>query len=125
MAVHAPGMRQRFVAATAQLEDGTPVVSVMGDVDLATAPLLERTLVEVTEAGKGEVVVDLTGCSFLDAGGLRALVATRSRLKKLGPIARARPFESERDADISDHALRRVVRDLPLAGRGRPPQRQR
>ena len=81
MAVHAPGMRQRFVAATAQLEDGTPVVSVMGDVDLATAPLLERTLVEVTEAGKGEVVVDLTGCSFLDAGGLRALVATRSRLK--------------------------------------------
>ena len=75
-------MRQRFVAATAQLEDGTPVVSVMGDVDLATAPLLERTLVEVTEAGKGEVIVDLTGCSFLDAGGLRALVATRSRLKQ-------------------------------------------
>ena len=77
-----PGMRQRFVAATAQLEDGTPVVSVMGDVDLATAPLLEQTLVEVAEAGKGEVVVDLTGCSFLDAGGLRALVATRSRLKR-------------------------------------------
>ena len=29
----------------------------------------------------GEVIVDLTGCSFLDSRGLGALVATRARLE--------------------------------------------
>ena len=81
MAVHASGVRQRFVAAVAQLDDGTPVVSVKGDVDTATAPALERRLLDVTEAGTGEVIVDLTGCSFLDSTGLRALVAARERLE--------------------------------------------
>ena len=91
MAVHAsyegatrdpPGPRQRFVAAVAQLDNGTPVVSVMGDVDMATASALERRLLDVTEAGTGEVIVDLTGCSFLDCRGLRALIATKGRLSR-------------------------------------------
>jgi hypothetical protein len=64
------GTRQTFVAATKQLDDGTPVVSVMGEVDLATVPALEQTLLGVAEDRTGEVIVDLTGCSFLDSGGL-------------------------------------------------------
>jgi anti-sigma B factor antagonist len=77
-----PGPRQMFAAATAHLDNGTPVVSVIGDVDRATASALERRLMDVTEAGTGEVIVDLTGCSFLDSRGLRALIATRGRLQR-------------------------------------------
>jgi anti-sigma B factor antagonist len=77
-----PGASQRFVAATEQLDCGTPVVSVMGEVDLATAPALEQTLLGVAEDRTGEVIVDLTGCSFLDSRGLGALVATRARLER-------------------------------------------
>ena len=76
-----PGPRQRFAMATEQLGDGTPVISVMGELDLATVPAFERTLLDVTEAATGEVIVDLTGCSFLDSRGLRALVAARERLE--------------------------------------------
>jgi anti-sigma B factor antagonist len=76
-----PGASQRFVAATEQLESGTPVVSVMGEVDLATAPAFARTLLGAAEDGRGEVIVDLTGCSFLDSRGLGALLATRGRLE--------------------------------------------
>ena len=75
-------VRQRFVAATEQLDSGAPVVSVMGEVDLATAPALEQTLLGVTEERTGEVIVDLTGCSFLDSRGLTALLATRARLER-------------------------------------------
>ncbi len=78
MTVH--GTRQRFVAATGKLDNGTPVVSVMGDVDVETAPSLERTLLDVTSAGAPEVIIDLTGCSFLDSRGLEALTAMRERL---------------------------------------------
>ena len=79
-----PGPRQRFAAAVAQLGNGTPVVSVMGELDLAAVPGFERTLLDVTEAAAGEVIVDLTRCSFLDSRGLRVLVATKQRLERSG-----------------------------------------
>jgi anti-anti-sigma factor len=56
------------------------VVSVSGEVDLATAPALERTLRDAAADQTGEVIVDLTWCSFLDSRGLTALLATRERL---------------------------------------------
>jgi len=77
-----PGMRQRFIAATEQLDNGTPVVSVMGEVDLATAPALEQTLRGVADDRTRAVIVDLTGCSFLDSRGLGVLVATKARLER-------------------------------------------
>ena len=77
-----PRASQRFVAATGRREDGAPVVSVMGEVDLATAPALEQTLLRVAEDGTGEVIVDLTACSFLDSRGLRTLLLTRERLEQ-------------------------------------------
>jgi anti-sigma B factor antagonist len=77
-----PGASQRFVAATDQLEGGTPVVSVVGEIDIATAPAFEQTLLGVAEDRTGEVIVDLTGCSFLDSRGLTALVGTRARLQR-------------------------------------------
>ena len=76
-----PGASQRFVAATEQLENGAPVVSVLGEVDLSTVAAFARTLLGATEDGTGEVIVDLTGCSFLDSKGLGALLATKGRLK--------------------------------------------
>jgi anti-sigma B factor antagonist len=64
------------------LDSGAHVVSVMGEVDLATAPALEQTLLGVAEDRADEVIVDLTGCSFLDSNGLKALLATRARLER-------------------------------------------
>ena len=77
-----PGPRRRFASATTQLGNGTPVVSVMGELDLAAVPAFDRTLLDVIEAGTGEVIVDLTGCSFLDSRGLRALIAAKERLER-------------------------------------------
>jgi anti-sigma B factor antagonist len=77
------GAGRRFrVATTEQLETGAPVVSVIGEVDLATVLALEQTLLGVTEDRTGDVIVDLTGCSFLDSRGLGALNAARARLKR-------------------------------------------
>ena len=75
-----PGASHRFVVATERLDGRIPVVSVSGEVDLATAPALERTLRKAAEDQTGEVIVDLTCCSFLESRGLTALLATRKRL---------------------------------------------
>ena len=76
-----PGATQKFVAFTEQLDSGAPVVSVMGEVDRATAPALEQTLLSAADDWAGEAIVDLSCCSFLDSRGLGVLVATRARLE--------------------------------------------
>lgn len=76
------GAGQRFAVATEQLDDGTPVVCVMGEVDLATVPALEQMLLGAGEDPSRALIVDLTGCTFLDSTGLRALTGTRRRLKR-------------------------------------------
>ena len=54
---------------------------VTGELDLATAPRLDAALADVTA---DTVVVDLSGCTFLDSAGIRALVATARALEGEG-----------------------------------------
>ena len=75
-----PGAGRRFFAETEQI-DGGPLVSVMGDVDLAAAPALERTLLSAADQ-RGELIVDLSNCSFLDSRGLAALIVAWEHLDR-------------------------------------------
>jgi len=52
-------------------------VFVTGELDLATAPRLDEVLSALTS---DVVVVDLSGCTFLDSAGIRALVHTARSL---------------------------------------------
>lgn len=65
-------------SVTQQTLDGHPVVSVHGEVDVSSAPELQRELDTVFESGARSVVVDLSDVSFLDSTGLGALVAARA-----------------------------------------------
>jgi anti-sigma B factor antagonist len=60
------------VHVEASPESGVTVVRVEGDLDLATCPELERAIESADLAGR--VVVDLSGCTFLDSSALRVLV---------------------------------------------------
>ena len=67
--------------------DGSLIASVLGEVDLATAPQLldavESSLVS-DSAGTSRVVVDLTEVEFLDSSGLNALVGLERLLSGNG-----------------------------------------
>lgn len=61
------------------------VVTVVGELDLATAPRLRELLIEaVTEQRPQEVWVDLAGVTFLDSTGIGALVAGRKQATRAG-----------------------------------------
>jgi anti-anti-sigma factor len=59
--------------------DGAVIVTVAGAIDLSTAGLVEHRVCEALAAGCRSLVLDLSGVSFIDSSGLRAvLVADQS-----------------------------------------------
>jgi anti-anti-sigma factor len=63
--------------------DGRVLLTVRGELDLATAPELEQLLDEHIDAGR-EVVVDLRPLEFMDSSGIRVLVAAHTRAGRAG-----------------------------------------
>jgi anti-anti-sigma factor len=76
-----------FSIATQDGADGKLRVVVRGELDLATAPELEQTLLAPIEDGR-EVVLDLRELEFMDSSGVRVLVVAHSRAQgRFGLIA--------------------------------------
>jgi anti-sigma B factor antagonist len=61
-------------------EDGSSIVHVIGELDIASADLLDSTLRTLAQRSHGRVVIDLSGVQFMDSAGLRALVRARERM---------------------------------------------
>jgi anti-sigma B factor antagonist len=59
-------------------------VSVWGEVDLSTAPHLERVLEEACGAGDRDVLVEFSRDSFVDSAGLHVLIQAAQRLNERG-----------------------------------------
>jgi anti-sigma B factor antagonist len=55
-----------------------------GEIDSTSAPVLKDRLVALLDAGAREVVIDLTGVTFLDSAGLCVLAATYRRASAEG-----------------------------------------
>lgn len=83
-------------------EGGATVISVVGELDLSTAPQLEECL--QTATATTNVLVDLGACEFIDSTGIAVLVR----------MAEGRP------KPCTDRALRSEAAGSPsFAGRGR------
>jgi anti-sigma B factor antagonist len=60
------------------------VVSLEGELDLATAPQLREQLVTLAEQADTVIVVDLTNLAFIDSTGLSVLVMALNRSRAGG-----------------------------------------
>lgn len=76
-------MDEAFDVSVAEV-DGVPVVSISGEVDVATAPILRDRLQELAAGGASTVVVDLHQMTFLDSTGLGVLVGALKRCREGG-----------------------------------------
>jgi anti-anti-sigma factor len=83
------------------------VIEVLGEIDLATAPLLERAVAETLDGQDHDdlaTVVDLHGVEFMGSTGLSLLLKAKEALESAGRSLRlARPSST-------------VMRTLELAG---------
>ncbi|HUP15267.1 MAG TPA: STAS domain-containing protein [Acidimicrobiia bacterium] len=65
-------------------QPGWAIISPAGEIDLATVGQLEDVLAASIVDGKTDVAVDLTGVTFMDSTGLRALLAANQNLSGSG-----------------------------------------
>jgi anti-sigma B factor antagonist len=72
------------VTVHTKIEGHAPVVVVTGEIDMATAPMVERALTEAIETGDGAVVLDLCDVTFFDSSGLRAAIVAHRELSEHG-----------------------------------------
>lgn len=63
---------------------GWTVVSLYGELDVATSPELREQLIRVVGDGRARIVLDLEGVDFLDSTGLGTVVAALKRARTHG-----------------------------------------
>ena len=61
--------------------DEWKVLSVVGELDLATAPQLRQKIIGLVNEGANRLVLDLTATDFLDSIGLGVIVGALKRLQ--------------------------------------------
>lgn len=57
-----------------------------GEIDMATAPLLEEALAIVEESRPAALILDFSGITFMDSTGLHALVRAHGRASQRGRV---------------------------------------
>ena len=73
-----------FVITDRQLEGDAHVVAVKGEIDLVTAPEFKQRVSAPIDAGRANVIVDLSETTFIDSSSLGVLIGAHRRLKLRG-----------------------------------------
>jgi len=60
------------------------VVAPRGDLDMAVADTMKRTLTELVDKGQHRIVLDLAAVSYIDSSGLGAFVASMKHARTAG-----------------------------------------
>ena len=86
-----------FNVGRTMLRQGLGLVQVGGEVDIYTAPRLKDEIVALIDEGAANMVVDLSGVTFIDSTALGVLIGGIKRVHTLGGelvmVAESRPVQ--------------------------------
>jgi len=82
-------MPAAFEARSEELSGPVRKISVVGELDLDTAPELDRELRAAREAGPAPIVLDLSDCEFIDSSGLALIVQAWRELESAAGMSLA------------------------------------
>ena len=73
-----------FTLRTSTAAPGRVDARLVGDLDLANAPLVRDELLRMLDDGLDALSIDLAGLTFLDSTGIAMLIVVRKRALELG-----------------------------------------
>lgn len=65
-----------------ELDGGISAITVRGELDMSTAPQLERELEEALADAEASIMLDLSECEFIDSTGIALIVRSWQRLDR-------------------------------------------
>jgi anti-sigma B factor antagonist len=71
-----------LISCSVTHRDGTAVLVISGEVDLASAPVFERAIADVLAGDPPSLIIDLVGVQFLASAGVGLLMQARSRFSE-------------------------------------------
>lgn len=77
-------MPHPFEVTSEQPEPGVRVFKVLGELDMNTAPELDRSLNEALAEPETSIMLDLSDCEFIDSTGIALIVRAWQRLDRNG-----------------------------------------
>ena len=69
---------------TAVSDPPSATVVLDGEIDVATSPAIRRFLMAAISGGNVQLTVNMSGVTFIDAGGIDVLVAAANRARQAG-----------------------------------------
>jgi anti-sigma B factor antagonist len=71
-----------LISSSVTHRDGTAVLAISGEVDLASAAVFERAVADVLAEDPPSLIIDLAGVRFLASGGVGILMQARARFSE-------------------------------------------
>jgi anti-sigma B factor antagonist len=84
-------------------------IALSGELDIASAPVLEEAMIEACSAGAREVVLDLGGLEFMDSTGLRAILRGKARCEEHRCDYRLTPARRPVEQSLRATGVRRLL----------------
>jgi anti-sigma B factor antagonist len=96
--------------------DGAVIVTLAGDLDIASAPAARERLLSLLRPGACRLVIDMSAVRYTDASGLAVLVNTKRRAILLGGELRLAALQPEVARVLTATGLSRHLAAYPTVG---------
>lgn len=80
-----------------------------GELDVASAPMLEDALTEASQSGAHELVLDMGGIEFMDSTGLRAIMRGKTLCEQCGCDYHLTPAQRPVEQTLQTTGMRRLL----------------
>lgn len=77
-------MENEQLTTRAEIIQGIPILNVVGEIDIYTAPRFKEGITELISAGHTNLLIDMTGVDFMDSSGFGTLLSATKPLRPVG-----------------------------------------
>ena len=78
------GNKELLTAAIEEIDDAITLLTLVGEVDLESAPVLAGQFQVLVDRQPAKVIIDASGVSFMDSTGIHTLVEGKKALHEIG-----------------------------------------